>query len=70
MDAAAIFALIEKGLTLLPILIQAGVAIEPKIEQLITLAKGGQAGTLTDEEVAKIRADLDADLDQFNQSMD
>jgi len=70
MDAAAIFALIEKGLTLLPILIQAGVAIEPKIEQLVALAKGGQAGTLTDEEVAKIRADLDADLDQFNQSMD
>lgn len=66
MDAAAVFALIEKGLTLLPILIEAGVTIEPKIEQLIALAKGGAAGTLSDAEIAKIRSDFDTDLDSFN----
>lgn len=69
MDSAAVFALIEKGLTLLPILIQAGIDIAPKIEQLIAIAKAGSAGTLSDADVAKIRADLDADLDQFNQPM-
>lgn len=66
MNAAAVFALIEKGLTLLPILIQAGVTIEPKIAQLIALAKGGAAGALSDEDIAKIRSEFDADLDDFN----
>jgi hypothetical protein len=68
MDAAA-FALIEKGLTLLPILIQAGVAIEPRIEQLIALARGGANGTLSDTDITKIRADFDADMDEFNAPM-
>jgi hypothetical protein len=69
MDAAAVFVLIEKGLTLLPLLIQAGVDIAPKVEQLIALAKAGSAGTLSDADIAKIRADFDTDLDQFNQPM-
>jgi hypothetical protein len=66
MDSAAIFALIEKGLTLLPILIDAGIAIDNRVEQLIALSKGGQNGTLTDAEVNKIRADFDSDLEDFN----
>lgn len=66
MDSAAIFALIEKGLTLLPILIDAGIAIDKRVEQLIALSKGGQNGTLTDVEVNKIRADFDSDLEDFN----
>jgi hypothetical protein len=63
---AAIFALIEQGLTLLPILINAGVSIEQRVEQLVALAKGGADGTLTDADIAKIRADFDADLAAFN----
>lgn len=70
MDAATVFSLIEKGLTLLPILISAGVNIEQRIEQLITLAKGGADGTLTDADIAKIRSDFDADLDTFNAPME
>jgi hypothetical protein len=69
MDTAAIFALIEKGLTLLPLLLQAGVTIEPKIEQLVALAKGGAAGTLTDDDIAKIRSELDSDLADFNEPL-
>lgn len=66
MNAAAVFQLIEQGLTLLPTLIEAGIAIDNRVEQLITLAKGGAAGTISDADLAKIRADFDADLDNFN----
>jgi len=69
MNAAAIFQLIEQGLTLLPVLIQAGINIDQRIEQLIALSKGGAAGTITDEDLAKIRAQFDADLDSFNAPM-
>lgn len=66
MNVAAVFTLIEQGLTLLPVLIQAGIDITQRVEQLTTLAKGGAAGTITDAELAKIRASFDADLADFN----
>lgn len=69
METAAIFGLIEKGLTLLPILVDAGVSIATRVQQLIALSKGGADGTLTEEDIAKIRADFDADLDAFNAPM-
>lgn len=67
MNATAIFDLLTKGLTLLPILIDAGVSIAPRVEQLIALAKGGSAGTITDADLAKIEADFDVDLASFNE---
>lgn len=70
MDPVTVFTLIEKGLTLLPILISAGINIEQRVEQLIALAKGGADGTLTDVDIVKIRADFDADLDTFNTPME
>lgn len=70
MNAAAVFTLIEQGLTLLPILIDAGINITQRVEQLTALAKGGAAGTITDADLAKIRADFDSDLADFNQPMD
>jgi len=66
MNAAAIFQLIEQGLTLLPVLVQAGISIDQRVEQLIALSKGGAAGTISDEDLAKIRAQFDADLDSFD----
>lgn len=66
MNAVAIFQLIEQGLTLLPILINAGVDITQRVQQLSALAKGGAAGTITDADLAKIRAQFDADLSDFN----
>ena len=66
MNTTAVFQLIEQGLTLLPILISAGVDITQRVEQLSALAKGGAAGTISDADLAKIRADFDADLDAFN----
>lgn len=70
MNAAAIFQLIEQGLTLLPILIQAGIDITQRVEQLSALAKGGASGTISDADLAKIRADFDADLASFNEPID
>ena len=62
-----IFDLIEKGLTLLPLLVEAGINITARVQQLITLNKAAAAGTVvSDAELAKIRADFDADLDSFN----
>ena len=70
MNSAEIFALIEQGLTLLPILISAGIDITQKIEQLISLSQAGANGTpISDDDLAKIRAEFDADLADFNQPM-
>lgn len=67
MNAAAIFALISQGLTLLPVLIQAGINIDQRVEQLIALAEAGKNGTpISDADLAKIRSDFDADLADFN----
>lgn len=63
----AIFTLIEQGLTLLPVLVEAGISITTRVQQLITLNKAAAAGTpITDAELAKIRTDFDADLADFN----
>jgi hypothetical protein len=63
----AIFALIEQGLSLLPSLVEAGISIEGKISQLITLNKAAAAGgAISDADLAKIRADFDADIADFN----
>lgn len=65
-----IFDLIEKGLTLLPLLVDAGINITTRIQQLIALNKAAAAGgTISDAELAKIRADFDSDLDDFNSPM-
>ena len=69
MNAAAIFQLIEQGLTLLPVLITAGISIDQRVEQLIALAQGGASGTISDADLAKIRADFDQDLADFNTPM-
>lgn len=66
MNATAIFELISQGLTLLPVLVQAGIDITQRVEQLSTLAKGGASDTISDADLAKIRADFDSDLASFN----
>lgn len=66
MNAAAVFAIIEKGLTVIPLLIQAGATVMPLITRLIAVTKGGADGTVTQTELAALEADLDAALDEFN----
>lgn len=70
MDTVLLFTLIEKGVTLLPTLIQAGIDITAKIKQIKMLTDAGKNGTMiSDEDLAKIRADFDASLDDFNTPM-
>lgn len=66
MNAAAIFAIIEKGLTVIPLLISAGATVIPLVNRLIAVTKGGAEGTVTHEELQALEKDLDAALDEFN----
>lgn len=71
MDTKLIFDLIEKGVTLLPKLIEAGIDVTQKIQQIKALADAGKRGEMiSDEQLAKIRSDFDADLADFNKPMD
>lgn len=70
MNAEAILALVAQGLALLPTLISTGVNVVQRIEQIKTIADSGAAGTLTAEQIAAYRAQLDADLAEFNKPME
>jgi len=58
--------LIIKGVESLPALVEAGINIYNRVEQIKALAQGAKDGTLTKADIAKIRAQFDADLDDFN----
>ena len=67
MNATVIFGLIQKGLTLLPLLLQGGMDIANTIASLQKLAQAGAAGTtISDADLAVIEAQFDADLTEFN----
>lgn len=66
MNAQAILALVAQGLALLPTLIQTGIDVTTRIEAMMSLSKAGAAGTVTDADIAQYRAQLDADLADFN----
>lgn len=67
MNTAAIFAIIEKGLRLLPFLIAAGADVATLIERLTGIAKRASDGEpVTDAELDALEADLDAKLAEFN----
>lgn len=70
MDAAAVFQLLEKGITLIPVLLEAGLEITQVIQNLKNLAAAGAAGTVTDEQLNTLEAELDALIADFNQPMD
>jgi histone H3/H4 len=64
---AAILDLIIKGVESLPALVEAGVSIYNRVQQIKDLAKSAKAGTVTHEDIVRIRAQFDAELDDFNQ---
>ena len=66
MDFAAIFALIEKGLTVVQALYEAGQEATPAISALIALVTGAQTGTVTDDDLTKTEALLDQLIADFN----
>lgn len=66
MDIAAIFLLIEKGLTVANTLIEAGQSAAPAIETLKNLVTGAKQGTVTDADLTATEALLDAQIADFN----
>lgn len=70
MNAEAIFSLIAKGLSILPILIQAGESVEDTIERLRALSENAANGVpVSDADLASLEADLDAAIAKFNEPM-
>lgn len=70
MDAAAVFAILEKGLAVLPILIAAGQNVADFIERMRAVAKAQADGTpVSDDELNALEADLDAAVAEFNKPM-
>jgi len=70
MDAAAIFAIIEKGLTVVGTLIAVGQSATPALQALSKLVAGAQVDEVTQEDLDKTEALLDSLLADFNQPMD
>lgn len=71
MDSAAIFALLAKGLAILPDLIEAGVNVKNTIERLRAVAAAKAAGqTVSKADLEALEAELDAGLAEFNKPMD
>lgn len=69
MNTEAILALVAQGLALLPTLIETGVNVIDRVKKIKELADAGAAGTVTDEQIAAYRAQLDQDLADFNQPL-
>lgn len=70
MNATAIFALLEKGLTALPLLIDAGMNIYNLVERLRTVAAAAKNGqTVSDADLAELEAELDSALAEFNSDL-
>lgn len=69
MDASAIFATIQKGLSIVTALIAAEKEAEPAIKVIYDLATNAQTGDVTDEQLAESEATLDAMIDDFNEPL-
>ena len=66
MTATEILALVAQGLALLPNLIQIGVDVTERIQNLMNLSSAAANGTVTQDQINTVRAQLDADLATFN----
>lgn len=66
MSATEILALVGQGLALLPTLIQTGIDVTTRIEQLAGISTAAANGTLTDVQLQSYRTQLDQDLADFN----
>lgn len=70
MNTEAILTLIAKGLSLLPILIQAGEGVIDTINRLQALAENAAKGiSVSDAELEAFEAELDAAIAKFNEPM-
>lgn len=66
MNTELVLKLIAAAVAALPALIEAGVNVYDRIQKIQKLAEDSAAGTVTQEQIDSIRAQLDRDLDEFN----
>ncbi len=69
MNAELVFKLIAAAMAALPALIEAGVNVYDRIQQIQKLAADAAAGTVTQTQIDEVRAQLDRDLDEFNEPL-
>lgn len=69
MNTKLIFDLIAKAVQVLPSIVEAGIDIKQRVDDIGALAKAAHDGSDTAELVRKVRAQLDADLNEFNSPM-
>lgn len=61
-----VLALLAKGLSALPALIEGGTNVIDRIKQMEKLAADTKTGTVTKAQIDAVRAQTDRDLDEFN----
>lgn len=67
MNAAAIFGILEKGLSLLPVLISTGTSVVSIIQRMTKVAAAAKEGKTVDKaEIDALEAELDTALAEFN----
>jgi hypothetical protein len=65
-DILSILALVEKGLSVITTLEQAGQAVAPAVKVVADLVSGAQAGTVTDQQLTDTETALDKLISDFN----
>lgn len=66
MNAIAIFDLVQKGLTTIGVLIEAGQNAAPAIDALMKVVTGAKTGSVTPEQLTQTEALLDRLIADFN----
>lgn len=70
MDALAIFATIQKGLSIITALAESEKKIEPAVKVVYDLVINAQTGDVTDAQLDSIEATLDGMIEDFNSPID
>lgn len=66
MDYIAIFAMVQKGISIAQALIDASKDASPALAAIKNLMTGAQEGDITDEQLLAIEEILDAQIAEFN----
>ena len=66
MDIAAIIGLVFKGIDVAKEVMAVAGDVTPVIKNIVEIVSGTKDGTMTDERLAEIEAELDRQIDEFN----
>jgi hypothetical protein len=69
MDMTKVLSALEKGLKLLPSIVEAGEDIASTVEQMVTVAAKAKNGTVTAADVTALETHLDQQIADFNSDM-